>query len=153
MVTLTFYGGVKEIGGNKILLEDNGTKIFLDFGMSFGRRGLYFEEFLTPRTANGIGDFLAMNLIPDIPGIYREDLLTHIGRKPEEPEVQGVLLSHAHADHANYISFLHKDIPIYCGESCKYVLEAVSEQSQRSIENEVIDFKPRPLYRKDYKKP
>ena len=153
MVTLSFYGGVKEIGGNKILLEDNGTKIFLDFGMSFGRRGLYFEEFLTPRTANGIGDFLAMNLIPDIPGIYREDLLTHIGRKPEEPEVQGVLLSHAHADHANYISFLHKDIPIYCGESCKYVLEAVSEQSQRSIENEVIDFKPRPLYRKDYKKP
>ncbi|RLF39444.1 MAG: MBL fold metallo-hydrolase [Thermoplasmata archaeon] len=153
MVKLSFYGGVKEIGGNKILLEDNGTKIFLDFGMSFGRRGLYFEEYLTPRTANGIGDFLTMKLIPDIPGIYREDLLEHIGRKPEEPNVQGVLLSHAHADHANYISFLHKDIPIYCGETCKNILEAVSEQSQRSIENEVMDFKPRPLYRKDYKKP
>ena len=153
MTTLTFYGGVKEIGGNKILLEDNGTRILLDFGMSFNRRNLYFEEFLTPRTANGIGDFLAMNLIPDIPGIYREDLLTHIGRKPEEPQVQGVLLSHAHADHANYISFLHKDIPIYCGETCKHVLDAVSEQSQRSIENEVVDFKPRPLYRRDYRKP
>lgn len=151
-MTLTFYGGVKEIGGNKILLEDNGTRILLDFGMSFNRRSLYFEEFLTPRTANGIGDFFAMNLIPDIPGIYREDLLTHIGRKPEDPQVQGVLLSHAHADHANYISFLHKDIPIYCGETCKHVLEAVSEQSQRSIENEVIDFKTRPLYRRDYKK-
>ncbi|MCX6667799.1 MAG: hypothetical protein NTV74_06165 [Euryarchaeota archaeon] len=69
MVKLTFYGGVKEIGGNKILLEDHGTKIFLDFGLSFKRRGKYFEEFLTPRTANGIGDFLAMKLIPDIPGI------------------------------------------------------------------------------------
>jgi ribonuclease J len=32
MVKLTFYGGVNEIGGNKILLEDKGTKIFLDFG-------------------------------------------------------------------------------------------------------------------------
>jgi len=26
MVKLTFYGGVNEIGGNKILLEDRGTK-------------------------------------------------------------------------------------------------------------------------------
>ena len=25
MVSLTFYGGVDEIGGNKILLEDGGT--------------------------------------------------------------------------------------------------------------------------------
>ena len=153
MVSLTFYGGIKEIGGNKILLEDNSTKIFLDFGMSFKRRQEYFEEFLTPRTANGIGDFLAMNLIPDIPGIYREDLIEHLGRKTEKPEVQGVFLSHAHADHANYVSFLHKDIPIYCSKTCKSILDAVDEQSQRNIENEVINFKKRPLYRLEYKNP
>ena len=35
MTSLTFYGGVNEIGGNKILLEDRDTKIFLDFGQSF----------------------------------------------------------------------------------------------------------------------
>jgi ribonuclease J len=73
MVSLTVYGGVNEIGGNKILLKDDDAKIFLDFGMSFGRRGLYFEEFLNPRTANGIGDFLELGLIPDIRGIYRDD--------------------------------------------------------------------------------
>ncbi len=153
MAKLTFYGGVEEIGGNKILLEDNGTKIFLDFGMSFSKRGLYFEEFLTPRTANGLGDFLEMKLIPDVTNIYREDLLEHLGRKSEDPDVQGVVLSHAHADHANYISFLHQDIPIYCGETCKYILEAVDEQSQRSIENEVLSFKKRPLFRSNYRKP
>ena len=129
------------------------TKIFLDFGMGFTRRGLYFEEFLTPRTANGIGDFLAMNLIPDITNIYREDLLEHLGRKVEDTDIAGVFLSHAHADHANYISFLHKDIPIFCGETCKYILEAVEEQSQRNIENEVINFKERPIFRCDYGKP
>ena len=150
---LTFYGGVKEIGGNKILLVDQDTKIFLDFGMSFSRRSLYFEEFLTPRTANGIGDFLAMGLIPDVHNIYRGDLLEHMGRKSEEPDIAGVFLSHAHADHANYISFLHKDIPIYCGETCKNILDAVEEQSQRTIESEVVDFKKRPLYRSDYKNP
>ncbi len=153
MASLTVYGGIKEIGGNKILLEDNGTKIFLDFGMSFKRRQKYFEEFLTPRSANGIGDFLALNLIPDIPGIYREDLIEHLGRKPKKPDVQGVILSHAHADHANYISFLHKDIPIHCSETSMSILDAVFEQSQRNIENEVINFKKRPLYRSEYKNP
>ena len=141
MVTLTFYGGVREIGGNKVLLEDKGTKVFLDFGMSFNKRGRFFEEFLTPRTANGIGDFLIMGLIPDIQGIYREDLLVHFGRSPEEPEVDGIVLSHAHADHANYICFLHEDIPVYCGETCKYILDAVEEQSRRSIESEVCNYK------------
>ena len=153
MTSLTFYGGVKEIGGNKILLEDKGTKIFLDFGMSFGRRGKFFEEFLTPRTANGIGDFLTMNLIPDIKGIYREDLLKHFGRKSEKPEIAAVFLSHAHADHANYISFLHKDIPVYCGKTCKLILDAIDEQSQRNIESEVINFKERPIFRENYGKP
>lgn len=121
--------------------------------MSFSRRSLYFEEFLSPRTANGIGDFLAMNLIPYIPGAYREDLLRHQGKKPEDVNIQGVILSHAHADHANYISFLHQDIPIYCGETCKYILEAVEEQSQRTIENEVMNFKKRPIFRCNYKNP
>lgn len=153
MVFITFYGGVKEIGGNKILIEDKDEKIFLDFGVSFSRRSMFFEEFLTPRVANGIGDFLEMGLLPDIKGIYREDLLMHLGREPEERDVDALFLSHAHADHANYISFLHKDIPIYCSEITKSVLEAIEEQSQRDIENEILNFKERPLFRKDYNKP
>ena len=153
MVKLIFYGGVNEIGGNKILLDDNGTKIFLDFGMSFNRRNMFFEEYLMPRSANGIGDFLTMKLIPYIKGVYRKDLLGHYGRKPEETDIQGVILSHAHADHANYISFLNKDIPVYCGETSKYLLEAIEEQTQRTIESEVLSFKKRPIYKKDYRNP
>ena len=145
MVSITFYGGVGEIGGNKILVEDGDARFFLDFGVSFSRRSKYFEEYLPPRSANGLGDFLATNLIPDIRGIYREDLLVHMGREPEEPEISAVILSHAHADHANYISFIHKEIPIYCGETCKHILDAVNEQSRRNIENEVVDFKRRPI--------
>lgn len=72
MTSLTFYGGVNEIGGNKILLEDKDTKIFLDFGKGFGRRARFFEEYINPRTANGIVDFLTMGLLPDISGVYRD---------------------------------------------------------------------------------
>ncbi len=45
MITkLTFYGGINEIGGNKILLEDDDKKIFLDFGMSFKQRGKFYLD-------------------------------------------------------------------------------------------------------------
>jgi mRNA degradation ribonuclease J1/J2 len=32
---LKFYGGIDEIGGNRILVEDGSSRIFLDNGMSF----------------------------------------------------------------------------------------------------------------------
>lgn len=84
VTSLAFYGGVGEIGGNKILLEDKDTKVFLDFGKSFSRRARYFEEYLGPRTSNGIVDFMEMGLVPDIPGAYRDDLMAMAGagRRP-----------------------------------------------------------------------
>ncbi len=39
MTKITFYGGVNEIGGNKIFIED-GAKEFLDFGKNYCREGI-----------------------------------------------------------------------------------------------------------------
>ena len=146
---LVFYGAVNEIGGNKILLEDKDTRVFLDFGKGFSRRALYFEEYLKPRVANGISDFLTMGLIPDIEGVYRDDLMKIAGRKCVEPDVHAVLLSHAHADHADYISFLHPKIPIYMGQTSHTLLKAIEEKQPRDFEREIINFVPRPSKRGD----
>jgi len=135
MPSLTFYGGVGEIGGNKILLEDGDTKIFLDFGMNFTRYGKYYAEFLQPRTCNGIGDLLEFGIIPDIDNIYRNDLLENEGRKlTEEPMVDGVIVSHSHADHVWHISLLHKDIPIVI----VYLFEANFEKIEKHISKFLI---------------
>ena len=82
LTQLVFYGGVNEIGGNKVFLEDGDTSIFIDFGMSFGQKERFYAEFLAPRTANGLGDFLEMGLLPDLQGVYRDDLLATVGRMP-----------------------------------------------------------------------
>jgi ribonuclease J len=112
MTKLTFYGGVDEIGGNKILLEDQNTKIFLDFGMSFNQSGMYFSEFLSPRNCNGLGDYFVTGLLPDIKGIYRQDYLRYMGRPKEDQEIEAVLISHAHMDHMSYIHHFRKDIQL-----------------------------------------
>ena len=143
MTSLTFYGGVNEIGGNKILLQDKDTKVFLDFGMSFGKRSKYFDEFMSPRTATGLRDFLETGLIPDLDRVYRSDLMEMMGKRETDTDIDAVLLTHAHADHADYISFLHEDIPVYMGDTCKLIIEAIEERSSRRFEREILSFKPR----------
>ena len=58
MVSISFYGGVGEIGGNKILLADKDTRILLDFG-----NGVHFAVVHTysPKTLS-LGDFSASSI-------------------------------------------------------------------------------------------
>lgn len=133
MTSLTFFGGVGEIGGNKILLEDEDTRLLLDFGMSFNQSGKFFSEFLQPRKCNCVEDFIITGLLPDLKGIYRLDYLCHLGRPEEERGVDAVLLSHAHADHAAYIHHLRKDIPLYMSHESRAILQALEKTGSGSF--------------------
>ncbi|MBU3905191.1 MAG: MBL fold metallo-hydrolase [Nanoarchaeota archaeon] len=128
MVSLTFYGGVKEIGGNKILLEDKGTKIFLDFGMNFNEHSKYFTEYMPPRKSSCISDLMSLGLLPNVKGIYRRDYCKHMGIDDQvENGIDGVLITHAHMDHVGYIHFLRKDIPIYVSPETKAIMDMFTE--------------------------
>lgn len=108
---LTFYGGVGEIGGNKILLQDEETKVFLDFGKNFGKEKTYYEyPFLSPKNEKQL---LNLGFLPEIDGIYKDD---------PEPTIDGVLITHPHLDHWGYTCFLDNDIPLYCGEGTKNII-------------------------------
>jgi ribonuclease J len=152
LVKLTFYAGVNEIGGNKILLEDRGTRIFLDFGKSFAARKKYYEWTRRPRIINGIGDLLTLGIVPEINGIYREDLLKPCDRwGPLEQDVyvHGLVLSHAHSDHADYISLLREDIPLWMGEMTRTVIASIEDSKNSDLEFEITEFKRQPRERKD----
>jgi ribonuclease J len=129
MTSLTFYGGINEIGGNKILLEDKGTKVFLDFGMQMGKANQYFADFSNPRKLTGFGDMFEFNLLPNIKGIYRKDYSKHMGYGDhnEETSVDGVLLTHAHVDHCAYIHYLRPEIPIYCSDASKLIMQGFQD--------------------------
>jgi len=129
------FGGEKEIGGNKILIEHKGTKILLDFGMSFGKNDIYYAEFLNPRKGASLADFFTMGLLPDIKGIYREDYLKHMDRPTEERSVDALFLSHAHLDHTGYIHFLRGDIPIYSSKATKLILQVLQDTGKKTFQD------------------
>jgi len=131
--TLTFYGGVNEIGGNKILLQDGDVKVFFDFGMSFALKKQYYSPpFLSPKSEKSLQE---LGILPKIEGIYIDE---------KSPEIDAVFVSHAHMDHSAYISFINREIPVYCGETTKIILQALSEMRRADFEFNVenISFKP-----------
>jgi ribonuclease J len=129
LVKLRFYGGVNEIGGNKILVEDGKTRIFFDFGQSFTFGTDYFTSWLGPRAVNGLGDYFAFNLLPRISGLYSQEMLASTSLRYAEPQVDAVFLSHAHFDHVAHIQFLDPKIPIYVGVGTKLLMESMEETS------------------------
>ena len=148
MVEITAFGGIREIGGNKILLKTGKSSVFLDFGTSYEAEGRFFEEFLQPRTGCVLHDLIKLDVIPKMNGIYRQDAMLPIGAEEktfkgkelwtlgllsyEEAKKAGkwtpdaVFISHAHDDHFGYLPLLG-NIPVVCSETTEKMMKAISD--------------------------
>ena len=148
MIKITCYGGVNDIGGNKLLVKFDKGSIFLDFGLSYSEESQFFEEFLQPRSGCKIHDLLKLGLLPHIDGIYRQDALCPKGFESyvcraknlwkadlqsfEEAVKAGswhpdaVFISHAHLDHCGYAPYLGA-FPFLCSGMTQKLMEAVAE--------------------------
>jgi ribonuclease J len=129
VTTLTFYGGVDEIGGNKILLEDGDTRVFFDFGMSFAmKKQFYSPPFLSPKSEKSLQE---LGILPQITGVYKFD--------HSRAEIDAVFISHGHLDHSAYLSFIKREIPVYCGETTETILQALSQVRHADLEFGIAD--------------
>jgi ribonuclease J len=154
MPRLAVLGGVAEVGGNKVMLEQEGHVLFLDFGISYKRRSHYYEEYVNPRAALGLLDLLEMRLLPPLEGLYRPDLhppFPFWERYRELPtyydlrgaQVEGVLCSHAHLDHSGYISALREEVPVLTSLLSALIMKAIQDTSQPDFEQQVVYYSPR----------
>ncbi|MFW9949006.1 MAG: MBL fold metallo-hydrolase [Candidatus Thorarchaeota archaeon] len=137
-VKLTFLGGVNEVGGNAVLLEDfeYQVKIFFDFGINIKKLNDNYEEHQEPSSIN---ELISLGILPDfkqigLNNIYFEKLT------PEKPNnqdcsIDGILISHPHKDHFLGLSFINKEIPIYAGQFTRKIISAYSKCSKSSLMN------------------
>ena len=126
MARVSVLGGVGEIGGNKILVEDKDTRVLLDFGMSISQRARFFSDpYVSPRRPESL---LSLGIIPKIDGVYSWDAT--------EEKVDAIFLSHAHLDHYGYLSMVHRDVPVFCGETTERLMSAITDTKRASFETD-----------------
>jgi len=125
-VSIVCYGGVSQIGGNKILVKDGNTKVLLDFGSGFSDGAEYYTSGIEPRNVNGAGDYFEFGLLPQLSGLYSERALQNTDIKHSPPEIDAIVLSHYHFDHVGRINLTDPEIPVYCGETTALIHSAYS---------------------------
>jgi len=141
VTNVTCYGGVAQIGGNKILVEDGDARIWLDMGATFGFGSEFFVEYLTARKRFGLRDYFGLNLLPKLPGLYSHEMLTPADFPYESPRFSGVFVSHIHYDHTNHLQFLDPTIPVHLGAGTKIILDSWETTSTQANLGE-RDYRP-----------
>ncbi|MGC9171975.1 hypothetical protein [Caldisericum sp.] len=105
-----FFGGVREIGGNIILMESNGVGIVFDFGRRFPTSQVFFNDTIKGRPEKGFEDYVELGELPPFRGFYKNELSEE---KSLPIEIGGLFFSHAHLDHIGQICYLSDSLKKY----------------------------------------
>ncbi len=112
---LIIHRGTHEIGGTCVEITTNKTRILVDFGIPLvmAERKPFDAKTLQNRS---ISDLRAKGDLPDIKGLYREDVRS----------INAILLSHSHLDHYGLLDYVHPDIPIYMSRGADILIKVSS---------------------------
>ena len=128
---LIIHRGTHQIGGTCVELVSGKTRIILDYGIPLAvSNGKEFDDrSLQDRSA---AELIKERVLFDISGLY----------KGQEPQVDGILISHSHKDHYGLLSYLHSDIPVYVSEGVLKLIHVLNvfthKRSHVSISNPCI---------------
>ena len=143
MTKLTFFGGAGsyeqgELGGVQILFDDKKGKFFLDYGQPPDRTNLIYSFPYRAKQFEMIDIAESFELYASIPGLFRHDLERARGNKIRELPLDGILLTHAHYDHAGGFSLIRHDMPIFMHKYAQMILYIWQYTSGRTI-NQFVD--------------
>ena len=108
---MIIHRGTDEIGGTCIELNSGNSHILLDFGMPLVTKSGESFDF-RPYKNLSIEELVAKGILPDVQGAYNSN-----------SEINGVLVSHPHADHFGLMQYLNPELPVWMGKATHEVLK------------------------------
>ena len=112
MTKITFYRGLRTIGGTFAAIETDKARCVFDFGFTVDKR---CDDKIKVRKGCITRDYIYAGMLPAVDGMYDEDTadVFKIVSKEKYPKKTFMLMSHMHIDHMGGIGLMHKDIPVY----------------------------------------
>jgi ribonuclease J len=108
LITITVHRGSNEIGGNCVEIATAKSRLILDVGMPLSEM---MDDSVSRRRKPDRDDLIRRGVIKHIPGLFS------VG-----PQIDGILLSHAHGDHFGLIEHTLPEIPVYLSSGASKML-------------------------------
>ncbi len=139
---LIIHRGSKEIGGSCVEIQSVESRILIDFGLPLvdSNKNPFDPDSISCKP---IEELKKDKILPDIRGLY----------KNENPQFDGILISHSHLDHYGLLDFANEQIPVYISEGAKELVDVTNIFSNKNIHlsKTIIIKNESPLYIKDLK--
>lgn len=82
MADISFWGGVGVVGSSKVLIEQDGWRVLVDFGIEFSSPRSLYRGDVSPRPEHFLKDLLRVGSAPSVPALYHTGALQGMDLKP-----------------------------------------------------------------------
>ena len=137
MTTLTFYNGLREIGGTFVVVETDEARCMFDFGFAVMDR---MDDKIAVRYNECAADYARLGVLASQDGIYDEETAKTLGLVSFENDKKKnfFVISHMHIDHMGGLGMLDQNLPVYMSEDSLKLyrrLEACSDIQVKGHKN------------------
>ena len=128
MTKITFYKGLRVIGGTFVSVETDRAVCMFDFGFTVSDRA---DESIRLRPDHIPQDYVRAGMLPAADGIYEPQAAADLGLVPygETEKPHFFMISHMHIDHMGGLDMLDPRIPVYMTEESETLYRRLAAQS------------------------
>ena len=128
--TIRFYSGLDTIGGVIMELSYNNARVFFEAGTGFDPAFDIFDGSVNIRNKS-ISDYLWINEIPKIDGIYRKQDITDypdiISADDYKIDDQAFFITHMHLDHMRMMGLVSDKVKVYLTKPAQILEKALED--------------------------